>query len=142
MCAFNDNFTIEYMLKELNIEENRSSFSQADTQGSESGNRTSHFSQLVMSVPTENNAFCLTLLWTLKERGMVLNWHWEEGILQVWADTDLILSRTSVPDGVADSWLLRLIEATQPYQSGPCQYEEDFSTDFSFLSSPTMLQSV
>ena len=73
---------------------------------------------------------------------MVLNWHWEEGILQVWADTDLILSRTSVPDGVADSWLLRLIEATQPYQSGPCQYEEDFSTDFSFLSSPTMLQSV
>ena len=144
MLASNNYCLVESTFKDLNLVENSCSLSQADT-SSDSGNRASHFSQLIMTVPAEINAFCLTLLWALKERGIVLKWLWEDGVVRVWADADLILRRTTVQDGVANAWLLRLIEASQHRDRFQSQHAEDLGTDFSFLCGGdlhhTMLQS-
>ena len=130
-------------LNELSIGHDNSSSNQADT-GGESGQRNSNFSQLIMMVAPETHVFFFSLLWTLKERGMVLHWHWEDGILRMLADTELILSRTSIPDGFANSWLLRLIEAAHCHDYFPYHQAEDSATDFSFLGDDmqqSMLQS-
>ena len=47
-------------------------------------------------------------------------------------DADLILSMTSIPKGIANSWLLRFIEAIQHLDSRPCQDADDLGTDVSF----------
>ena len=135
MSASNEYCAIEVMLKEMKIKESDSALSRVATPwyGSESGSSAPRFSQLVLVVPAEINSFCLSFLWTLRDTGMVLDWHWEDGILQVLADIDLILSRTSVPEGVPNSWLLRLIEAAQHPRCFPCPHTDDLATDFSYL---------
>ena len=119
---------------DLDTRDNRPLIGQVDTGGG-SSNRMSHFSQLVMLVPPETNAYCLAILWNLKEKGMVLTWQWEDGVLQVWADTDRIVRKASIPEGVSNAWLLRLIEATQCHDYCLSQDAEDSGTDFSFLGS-------
>jgi hypothetical protein len=42
--------------------------------------RPVQFSELAIDVPAEIGAFCLTLLWTLKNKGLVQDWRWEEGV--------------------------------------------------------------
>ena len=120
------------MLDELNIGVDVSLFSDAGAE-SQNGSAASPFSQVVVLVPPETGALCLRLLWALKERGIVLDWHWEDGVLLVWVDTELLLRRTSVPEGVANSWLLRLIEVTKSHDRHPCQHPDDQGTDFSYL---------
>ena len=104
----------------------------SDTEGRPDSKATS-VSQVVVIVPPETNALCLSLLEILKNRGMVLSWHWEEDTIRVWVDTDLMLSRTSVPEGIENSWLVRLIEAAQYFDHFPCQNADDLATDFSYL---------
>lgn len=137
--------SIESMIGELNIEDNTNSISQADTRGcdsessSSSGSRAVQFSELVMTVPPEINGFCLSILWTLKDKGVVQSWYWEEGVLRVWADADLIFSRSTNCDCGGYSPLARLIEATQYREAYPAplpdafKITDDVGTDFSFL---------
>ena len=63
---------------------------------------------------------------------IVLNWFFEGEFLRVWVDADLILSMTSIPKGIANSWLIRFIEAIQHLDSRPCQDADDLGTDVSF----------
>ena len=133
--------SVELMLEELKIDP--SLFSDAGAE-SQDGSAASPFSQVVVLVPPETGVLCLRLLWALKERGIVLDWHWEDGVLLVWVDTELLLRRTSVPEGVANSWLLRLIEVTQSVDCHPYQNPDDQGTDFSYLcydSNQTRMQS-
>ncbi len=111
-----------------------------------------HFSELVMQVPPETNAFFLTLLWTLKNKGIVQNWRWEDGVLRVWADTDLLSCQSSNTESCGSSWLLRLIEATQYCNDQTANsyhrqeifaFGEEAATDFSYLGcdySQSMMQ--
>jgi hypothetical protein len=134
--------SVETKLFELNLNNTPTQLSQADTQEYEAeSSRPVQYSELVMDVPAETSAFFLTLLWTLKSKGIVQSWRWEEDFLRVWADTDLLLSRSSVAECSGNIWLLRLIEATQyreeaqvVIQTNNCyMYGEDVGTDFSFL---------
>jgi hypothetical protein len=136
--------SIEQLIHELDIQDTSAPLSQADTQGcSESeSNRSMHFSELVMTVPPETNAFCSTLLWTLKNKGVVQNWRWEDGVLRVWADTDALSYQTSNTECCGGSWLLRLIQATQHFDDQQMNlsarpdffaFGEEAATDFSYL---------
>ena len=127
---------VQFLLEELQIKDDASSLCQAEMQ---IYGCFPHFAQLIVRVPPQTNVFCLSLLWTLKERGMVIDWHWDDDILRVCADTDMILSRTSVPDSTADSWFLRLIEAANHRDSFPSKDSDDLATDFSFLCSDLQL---
>ncbi len=146
--------SIEYLIHELDIEDTSAPLSQADTQGSSEPEsyRPMHFSELVMTVPPETNAFCFTLLWTLKNKGIVQNWRWEDGVLRVWADTDLLSCQSSNTECCGGSWLLRLIQATQNCDDQHMNlsarpeifaFGEDAATDFSYLGcdySQSMMQ--
>mmetsp|Transcript_23603 Transcript_23603/g.49385 ORF Transcript_23603/g.49385 Transcript_23603/m.49385 type:complete len:156 (-) Transcript_23603:56-523(-) len=143
MSALEAYCSVETKIFQLSLNNTEGSLSRADTQEcyeSES-TRPVQFSELVMDVPAETSAFCLSLLWTLKNQGLVQNWRWEEGVLRVWADTDQIVSRSSVPDCCGGNvWLLRLIEATQYREESQVQIQSnnsfesnDVGTDFSFL---------
>jgi hypothetical protein len=135
--------SVETKLFELNLNNTEGSLSRADTQeyNESESSRPVQFSELVMDIPAETSAFCLTLLWTLKNKGLVQNWRWEEGVLRVWADTDQIVSRSSIPEcSGGNMWLLRLIEATQYREESQFQIPmnnsfdgNDAGTDFSFL---------
>jgi hypothetical protein len=133
--------SVETKIFELSLDNAAGPLSRADTQEYESESiRPVHFSELVMDVPAETSAFCQSLLWTLKGKGLVQNWRWEEGVLRVWADTDQIASRSSVTECSGNVWLLRLIEATQyveeSYVRTPAINSfdgNDAGTDFSFL---------
>ena len=126
------------MVQEYGFEDDTS---QADTQTchSESGSaKASQFSELVISIPPEANSFCLSILWTLFDKGIVQTWYWEDGFLRLWADIEVFLSKSSIPDCCGNAWFLRLIEATQyDYNLYPIQLRESFeegeATDFSFL---------
>ena len=146
--------SVETKIFQLSLNNTEGTLSRADTQESyeSESTRPVQFSELVMDVPAETSAFCLTLLWTLKDQGLVQYWRWEEGILRVWADTDQIACRSSVPDSYGGNvWLLRLIEATQYREEPQAQIHtinsfesNDAGTDFSFLGcdfSQPLLQS-
>ena len=123
----------ECILEEQDVGESTCLLTQADAGGQECRKRASSFSQIVVMVPSDISPFCLSLLWTLKDKGLVLDWHWEDGNIRIWVDTDLVLMRTSVPEGSAKSLLLRLIQAAQYRDHFPCQDADDLATDFAFL---------
>ena len=143
MSTLEAHCSVETKIFQLSLENREGPLSRADTQEcyeSES-TRPIQFSELVMDVPAETSAFCLTLLLTLKNQGLVQSWRWEEGVLRVWADTDQIAGRSCVPDSSGGNvWLLRLIEATQYREESQVQIQtnnafeiNDVGTDFSFL---------
>ena len=154
MISHHSPCSIEHLIHELDIQDTSAPLSQADTQGGSDpeSNRSMHFSELVMTVPPETNAFCFTLLWTLKNKGVVQNWRWEDGVLRVWADTDLLSFQSSNTECCGGSWLLRLIQATQHcddqlmYSCARPEifaFDEEAATDFSYLGcdySQSMMQ--
>jgi hypothetical protein len=143
MSALEAYCSVETKIFQLSLDNTEGSLSRADTQeyNESESTRPVQFSELVMDVPAETSAFCLTLLWTLKHKGLVQNWRWEESVLRVWADTDQIARRSSVPEfSGGNVWLFRLIEATQYREESQVQIptnnvfdSNDAGTDFSFL---------
>ena len=140
--------SLESSIMSLNIGDDAS---QADTIGCGPVSETAaHFSELMMLVCPETSAFCLSLLWILREKRVVQNWFWEDGILRVWADMDFISRVPSVPDCAGACWLLQLIQTTQHEYEGTCPMQlrepfycgEDEATDFSFLCSGPRMQPV
>lgn len=136
---------VESMIGELSLgdtyESLSRSLSRSDTQKCDSetsSSRAAQFSELVIAIPPEINPFCLSILWTLKEKGVVQSWYWEEGMLIVLADPDLLFNRSTGSD-CSQSTLSRLIEASQYRETYPAPFADHFkmvddtATDFSFL---------
>lgn len=119
--------------------------SQADTivHSGALNDRARPLSELVMFVTQEASPFCLSMLWNLKEKRVVQNWVWEEEMLRVRVDTEL-LSRVpaiamSELAGVSSIFpLIRAVLYFNNYRDElskvqkPSMAEEE-ATDFSFL---------